>query len=130
MIKVPREDGECESGYAVLDKAMFGTVDAAQCFDVACEDAMTAMRFSTEVFSPPPFDRLSGFSLLRHGDDFVVLSTTPQQKEFQENYPNTSWSNISMGQCAVFGDVKEVRILNRIVGRVKPPVLVRCVQAE
>ena len=57
VIKVPREDGECESGYAVLDKAMFGTEDAAQCFDVACEDAMTAMRFSTEVFSPLPFNR-------------------------------------------------------------------------
>ena len=31
VIKVPREDDECKSGYAVLDKAMYGTRDAAQC---------------------------------------------------------------------------------------------------
>ena len=43
MIKVPREDDECSSGYAVLDKAIYGTKDAAQWFDVASENAMTAM---------------------------------------------------------------------------------------
>ena len=43
VIKVPREDDEGRSGYAVLDKAMYGTKDAAQCFDVASENAMTAM---------------------------------------------------------------------------------------
>ena len=32
VIKVPREDDECASGYAVLDNAMYGTKDAAQCF--------------------------------------------------------------------------------------------------
>ena len=35
-----------------------------------------------------------------------------------------------MGPCAVFGDVKEVRILNRIVGRVKPPYGARSVCAS
>ena len=42
VIKVPREDDECTSGYAVLDKAMCGTKDAAQCLDVGSENAMTA----------------------------------------------------------------------------------------
>ena len=40
VIKVPREDDECTSGYAVLDKAMHGT---AQCSNVASENARTAM---------------------------------------------------------------------------------------
>ena len=30
VIKVPKEDDECTSGYAVLDKAMYETKDAAQ----------------------------------------------------------------------------------------------------
>ena len=51
VIKVPREDGECVSGYAVLDKAMYGTEDAAQCFDVESENAMTAMAHATGKFS-------------------------------------------------------------------------------
>ena len=43
VIKVPREDDECKSGYAVLDKAMYGTKEASQCSDVASENAMTAV---------------------------------------------------------------------------------------
>ena len=42
VIKVPREDDECASGYAVLDNATYGTKDAAQCYDVASDNAMTA----------------------------------------------------------------------------------------
>ena len=52
VIKVPREDDECTSGCAVLDKAMYGTKGAAQCFDVASESAMTAMGYDTGKFSP------------------------------------------------------------------------------
>ena len=59
VIKVPREDDECPSGYAVLDKAMYGTKDAAQCFDVASENAMTAMGCDTSTFFAlsVPFER-------------------------------------------------------------------------
>ena len=52
VIKVPHEDDECKSEHAVLDKAMFRTQDAASCFDVASENAMTAMEFITGMFSP------------------------------------------------------------------------------
>ena len=38
---MPRDDDECTSGSAVLETAMYGTKDAAQCFDVASESAMT-----------------------------------------------------------------------------------------
>ena len=50
VIKVPHEDDECKSGYAVLDKAVYATKDAAQCFDVANENATTAMGFDTGTF--------------------------------------------------------------------------------
>ena len=59
VIKVPREDDECTSGYAVLDNAMYGTKDAAQCFDVASENAMTEMGYNTGIFLSlsEPFER-------------------------------------------------------------------------
>ena len=47
MIKVPKEDDECTSGYTGLDKAMYGAKDATKCFDVASENAMTAMGYDT-----------------------------------------------------------------------------------
>ena len=50
VIKVPRADDECTSGPAVLDKALNGTKDAAQCFDVASENAIV---FALSV----PFER-------------------------------------------------------------------------
>ena len=76
VIKVPREDDECTSGYAVLDKTMCGTKDAAQCFDVASENAMTAMGYDTGKFSPCDYHSSAvAMSVFRHGDDYVVSGT-------------------------------------------------------
>ena len=73
MIKVPREDDECKSGYAVLDKAKHGTEDAVQCFDVAGENAMTAMGYDTGTFSPCLYhSSVVDMSVFRQGDDVVV----------------------------------------------------------
>ena len=85
MIKVPREEDECKSGYAVLDKAMYGTKDATQCFDVASENAMTTMGYDTGTFPPGLYHSSAvDMSVFRHGDDFVVSGTRTQQKEFEE----------------------------------------------
>ena len=48
--RTPPEDTGCPSGFALLDKSMYGTKDAAQCFDVACENAMTKMGYTTGLF--------------------------------------------------------------------------------
>ena len=83
VIKVPKEDDECTSGYAVLDKAMHGMQDAAQCFDVASENVMTAMGHDTGQILALSLDHSSAvaLSVFRHGDDFVVSGTRTQQKE-------------------------------------------------
>ena len=68
-IKVPREDDECTSGYAVLGKARYGTKDAAQCFDVARKNTMTAMGYDTGKFSACLYQsRAVNMSLFRHDD--------------------------------------------------------------
>ena len=85
VIKLPRADDECKSGYAVLDNATYGTKDAAQCFDVATETVLTAMGFDTGIFSPCPcHPSAADMSVFRHGDDFEVSGTRTQQKEFEE----------------------------------------------
>ena len=85
VIKVPREDDECTSGYEVLDKAMYGTKDAAQYFDVASENAMTATGNDTGKISPCLYHPSAvDMSVFRHGDGFVVSGTRTQQKQFKE----------------------------------------------
>ena len=36
VIRTPPEDTGCPSGFALLDKSMYGTKDVTQCFDVTC----------------------------------------------------------------------------------------------
>ena len=102
---------------------MFGTKDAAQCSDVATENAMTAVECDTGKFSPCLYRSSSvDMSVLRHGDD-VVSGTRTQQKEFEEQLSkHLIVSHLAtLGPRTALGGVTEVRILNRIVRWVKPP---------
>ena len=83
MIKVSREDDECTSGCAVQDRTIFGKKDAAQCFDVASENAMTGMGYDPGKLSPClHHSSVVDLSVFRHGDDFIESNTRTQQKEF------------------------------------------------
>ena len=100
---------------------MYGTKDAAQCFDVASENAMTAMRYDTSKFSPCLHHSSAvAMSVFRHGDDFVVSDTRTQRKEFEKQLSN----HLMVKHLATLGpytSLTEVRMLNRIVRWVKPP---------
>ena len=118
MIKVSREDDECTSGYVVLDKAMHGTKDAAQCFGVASENAMTAMGYDTGKFSLCLYHSSAvSMSVFRHGNGFVVSGTRTQQEEFEEQLSKHFIVKhlATLGLCAALGDVTEGWILNKIV---------------
>ena len=45
-------DPSCPSGIAMLNRAMYGTKDAAQCFDSYCERTMEKLDYSIGVFNP------------------------------------------------------------------------------
>ena len=118
VTKVPKEDD------AVLDNAMYGTKDAAQCFDVASQNAVTAMGYDTGKFSPCLYHWSAvAMSVFRHGDGFVVSGTRTQRKEFEEQVSkHLIVKHLAiLGPGTALGDVTEVRILNRIVRWVKPP---------
>ena len=71
-------DPSCSSGVAMLDRAMYGTKDAAQCFDLYCE-RMEKLDYSMGVFNPCLYKHaVKDIRVLRHGDDFATLSTRAQ----------------------------------------------------
>ena len=105
-------------------KAMYGTKDAAQCFDVASENAMTAMGYDTGKFSPCLYQSSAlAMSVIRHGDDFVVSGTRTHKRSFEEQLSEHLIVKhlATLGACTALGDVTEVRILNRNVRWVTPP---------
>ena len=85
---------------------------------------MTAMGHDTGKFSPCLYHSSAvAMSMFRHGDNFVVLGTRTQQKEFEEHLSKHLIVKhlATLGSCTAPGDVTEVRILNRIVRWVKLP---------
>ena len=60
----------------MLNRVMHGTKDAAQCFDMYCERTMEQLNYRVGVFNPCLYRRaVNDIRVIRHGDDFVVLTT-------------------------------------------------------
>ena len=54
----------------MLNRAMYGTKDGAQCFDLYCERTMEKLDYNIGVFDPCLYtDPVEDISALRHGDD-------------------------------------------------------------
>ena len=79
-------DPSCPSGIAMPNRAMYGTKDAAQCFDSFCERTMEKLDYSIGVFNPCLYKHpVKDVSVHRHGDDFATLATRTQIAEFKED---------------------------------------------
>ena len=65
-------DPSCPSGIAMLSRAMYGTKDTAQCFDLYCEWTMEKLDYNIGVFNPCLYRHLVK-DVLTHGDDFRHL---------------------------------------------------------
>ena len=52
FIRTPMEDTENKTGLGKLLQSMYGTRDAAQCFDVFAEESMNRMSFRTGIWCP------------------------------------------------------------------------------
>ena len=117
-------DPSCPSGIAMLNRAMYGTKDAAKCFDSYCERTMEKLDCNIGVFTPCLYKHLvKDVSELRHDDDFATLATRTQIAEFKEDLSK----NFLVEHIATLGprpqllDVSEVRFLNRVIRWVVPP---------
>ena len=79
-------DPSCPSGIAMLNRATYGTKDAAPCFDSYCERTMEKLDYNIGVFNPCLYKHpVKDVSVLRHGDDFATLATRTQIAEFKED---------------------------------------------
>ena len=93
----------------MLNRAMYGKKDAAQCFDLYCKRTMEKLDYNIGVFNPCLYKHpVKEISVLRHGDDFATLATRAQITEFEEQLIATL-----ILAC-------EVRFLNRVLRWVVP----------
>ena len=117
-------DPLCPSGIAMLNRAMYGTVDAAQCFDSYCERTTEKLDYNIGVFNPCLYKYLvKDITALRHGDDFATLATRTQIAEFKVDLSK----HLLVKHVATLGprpqlfDACEVRFLNRVIRWIVPP---------
>ena len=113
-VKTPKLDTSIKTGLAKLLKSMYGTRDAAQCWDAFYEEVMTALEFNVGVFSVCAYHHEGKeATCVRHGDDFIVLATRQLQKWFHEEICKHMQGMVkhlgSLGPRKDLGDVREVR---------------------
>ena len=83
-------DPSCPSGVALLNRAMYGTKDAAQRFELYCERTMEKLEYNFGEFNPCLYKHLvEDISVLRHGDDFATHATRAQIADFKEESEQT-----------------------------------------
>ena len=123
-VKPPKEDTSIKTGLAKLLKSMYGTRDAAQCWDALCEEVMTAIGFDVGVYSPCVYHHKEKEAIcVRHGDDFILLGPRDVQKWFHGQVNSHMQDMVkhlgSLGPRKDLGDVQEIRCLNRIIRYVR-----------
>ena len=116
-------DPPCTSGIAVLNRAMLGTKDAAQCFDLFCERTVEKLDYNIEVFNPCLYKHVKDVSVLRHGDHFATLATRTQIAECKEELNKLFLLKhiATLGPRPQLRVSCEVRFLNRAIRWIVPP---------
>lgn len=73
VVRVPKED------------AMYGTKNAAMCFDAECERLMEGMKFQVGKYNPCLYlDSARAIAVFRHGNDFVVAAARSKIQDFKK----------------------------------------------
>ena len=110
-------DGDKEEGMCgILCKSMYGTRDAAQNWGAEYTQFMESIGFETGKASPCTFyNRTKELRCVVHGDDFTILGWQNQLdwfwREIQKKFLSKHRGRIG----PAINDLKEMRILNRIV---------------
>ena len=117
-------DPPCPSGIAMLNRAMFGTKDTAQCFDSYCERTMEKLDYNIGVFNPCLYKHpVKDVSVLRHGDDFATRTTRTQIADFKVELSKHLLVKHIATLCPrpQLLDACEERFLNLVIRWVVPP---------
>ena len=114
-VKLPPEDYE-EGMCGILHRCLYGTRDAAACWEMCYTKALVEMGFKQGKGSPCCFwNETRSVKCVVHGDDFTVLGGKSQLEWFSEELAK----HFEIKIRGVLGDnkdeVPEIRILNRII---------------
>ncbi len=119
----PKEDHYIKTGLAKLLRSMYGTRDAARCFDAFAEETKKSLGFSKGVISPCIYwSRECNAICVRHGDDFILLAGRATHTWFLKatNEHMITKHLGSLGPRKDLGDVQEIRCLNRLIRWIQP----------
>ena len=115
FIQLPDEDYE-EGMCGELIKAMYGTRDAAQNWEIEYGQFMEEMNFMRGKSSPCVFNNKEReLRVVVHGDDFTVMGKENQLDWFREKIANRYEVKFRGRIGPEQKDEKSIRILNRIV---------------
>ena len=99
-----------------LVRCMYGTRDAGAIWETCYTDCLVNMGFVQGVASPCCFEHKEWkVSVAVHGDDFTALGNTQGLSKYEEGMKNTSECKIKGRLGRGKDDLKEMRVLNRIV---------------
>ena len=111
VVKLPKEAG---GGMAVLQRALYGTRDAAACWEACVAEALDALGFSQGRSSPCLYHHAGrDLQVFVHGDDFVSLGKLVECRWLRTEL-SRQWELKERGALGV--EEREMRILGRILG--------------
>jgi hypothetical protein len=114
-VQLPEEDYE-EGMCGMLVKAMYGTRDAAQNWEVAHIEFMESAGFVKGTASPCVFyNSQRNIRSVIHGDDFTMLGSEEDLDWFSVKIEERFEVNVRGRLGPSEGDGKSIRILNRVV---------------
>ena len=95
VVRVPKEDTTVGTGVAGLTKAMYGTKDAAQCFDAKCESVFEKLKYRVGEYNPCLHFNLASKLITRvHRDDFVIVGSRQASIDFKKSWSRDSRLNL------------------------------------
>ena len=115
FVRLPQEDHE-EGKCGLLEKAMYGTRDAAQNWECEYIEFMVHDGFHKSRASPCMFyHRERDIRIVIHGDDFTVLGNEVELDWFRERIRSKFEVRFRARLGPEDKDDKSVRLLNRVI---------------
>ena len=115
-VRLPAELGMPKNVLGKLVKCMYGTRDAGAIWEQCYANCLIDLGFKQGVASPCCFEHKEwGVAVVVHGDDFTALGTDEALNLYEEGLKKAFECKIRGRLGTDKGDMKEIRILNRIV---------------
>ena len=115
-VRLPTELGLPKNVLGKLVKCMYGTRDAGAIWEQCYVDCLIGLGFKQGVASPCCFEHKEwGVSVVVHGDDFTALGTDESLNLYEAGLQRSFDCKIRGRLGTDATDMKEIRILNRIV---------------